>query len=410
MATVSVIAIKDNNSYSAIYCANDGYPEHQLKMLNNYYNDINKVKELISLGNIVILGKSSHSTEENSSTITYHKDRRQELSIMDNLNQDELLDFCDNVEANYFYIYDKENNWQGYANFNNYSQIDDQGNFIENGYFIANDGEVNMDQNNIDESVFNNIQQEDLNKALKESPENKLGLLNMERTQLEKQLDRKQDQGLDVSDILYQIDELDKKIQAEIDKSRQDISASPFYSLVEKPKNINEKLNRLKTHFTYKHNYANKIKIYELSLPIELIDIAYSFITDEQSTLFWQDMDELIKDSIPALSEHLYSDGRMGGYLILDKDYLNSEDYEQDSFRTVDSINDLIDEYLGFNIRTEDDGTYLEQDYEEAKNYVEKLVESDYKKLEQFDLACDIIREQFIARLEQLKNKSLGEE
>jgi hypothetical protein len=58
MATRSAIVMHDgtHQNYFGIYCHWDGYPEYNGMILIEHYLDINKVKELISLGDLSSLG------------------------------------------------------------------------------------------------------------------------------------------------------------------------------------------------------------------------------------------------------------------------------------------------------------------------------------------------------------------
>lgn len=60
MSTKSIIAMEDNEgmltTVSAISCHYDGYPEHNGVILSRDYTDPNKVRKLISLGNLDYLG------------------------------------------------------------------------------------------------------------------------------------------------------------------------------------------------------------------------------------------------------------------------------------------------------------------------------------------------------------------
>jgi hypothetical protein len=57
MSTRSSITIKElDGSVKSIYCHADGYPEHNGKILNEHYTDVNKVRELIGLGDLSYLG------------------------------------------------------------------------------------------------------------------------------------------------------------------------------------------------------------------------------------------------------------------------------------------------------------------------------------------------------------------
>jgi hypothetical protein len=63
MSTRSAIAMKVDNGYKAIYCHYDGYPEGVGAILKEHYTDLDKVEELIALGDISSLGKEVHIPE-----------------------------------------------------------------------------------------------------------------------------------------------------------------------------------------------------------------------------------------------------------------------------------------------------------------------------------------------------------
>ena len=86
MATRSTISIKENNKVKTIYCHWDGYPSGVGKTLKTNYNTNDKVKELISLGDISSLRdriappeshKDVHSFDSPLSDVTifYGRDR-----------------------------------------------------------------------------------------------------------------------------------------------------------------------------------------------------------------------------------------------------------------------------------------------------------------------------------------------
>jgi hypothetical protein len=56
MGTRSSIAIKTEDGIKAIYCHWDGYVDHNGKILKEFYNTTDKVKELIALGDLSSLG------------------------------------------------------------------------------------------------------------------------------------------------------------------------------------------------------------------------------------------------------------------------------------------------------------------------------------------------------------------
>ena len=85
MATRSTIGIVGGNK---IYCHWDGYTENNGRILLEHYNTTEKVRELLSLGSLSILGErttptegSGHSFEspEEGVCVAYHRDRGEEL-------------------------------------------------------------------------------------------------------------------------------------------------------------------------------------------------------------------------------------------------------------------------------------------------------------------------------------------
>ena len=84
MATRSTITLATPKGYDSIYCHYDGYPSHVGKILKQYYNTEDKVKELIALGSLSSLDKHlapeegvKHTWDKPASdvTVAYHRDR-----------------------------------------------------------------------------------------------------------------------------------------------------------------------------------------------------------------------------------------------------------------------------------------------------------------------------------------------
>ena len=58
MATRSYIGVRNTDgSVDYIYCHFDGYPEHNGAILREHYSNINRVNELLNLGDLSVLGK-----------------------------------------------------------------------------------------------------------------------------------------------------------------------------------------------------------------------------------------------------------------------------------------------------------------------------------------------------------------
>lgn len=84
MATNSHIGIiNTDGSVDIIYCHWDGYPSHHAPILLNHYNTIDKVQELVQLGDISSLEQNispntdTHSFDkpEPNVVVAYHRDR-----------------------------------------------------------------------------------------------------------------------------------------------------------------------------------------------------------------------------------------------------------------------------------------------------------------------------------------------
>lgn len=101
--------ISDGKNY--IYCHNSGYLGGVGRMLYNEYRDIDKIKALMSLGDISVLGErltpdpnSEHSFDnpQEGVTVAYHRDRGEEL-IIGNYSEASFNSLDENL-----YLYDKE--------------------------------------------------------------------------------------------------------------------------------------------------------------------------------------------------------------------------------------------------------------------------------------------------------------
>lgn len=82
MSTRSAIIAKIGDFYYGIYCHFDGYVDGVGKVLHQHYQDAEKVKRLIELGDISSLGEridpiGNHSFDarEKGTTCAYHRDR-----------------------------------------------------------------------------------------------------------------------------------------------------------------------------------------------------------------------------------------------------------------------------------------------------------------------------------------------
>ena len=113
MATRSIIAKLDDKGIQAIYCHNDGYLSNNGKILDQHYQDEDKVNELLAEGDI------SSLRDTIKDTTFYARDRGEENKEATNLNNEtKLLEFafesCD-AEVVYMFAY---GSWYVYDNSN----------------------------------------------------------------------------------------------------------------------------------------------------------------------------------------------------------------------------------------------------------------------------------------------------
>lgn len=106
MSTRSWIGIKQKNqSLNLVYCHYDGYIEHNGLLLQNHYQTVDKIKQLIKNGSIRILNETVESTEyfDEQNFIQYKS--------IDDLKQD-MMTNEHLIVIEYFYYFDEEvNTW-----------------------------------------------------------------------------------------------------------------------------------------------------------------------------------------------------------------------------------------------------------------------------------------------------------
>lgn len=118
MSTRSNIGIiNTDGSVLTIYCHSDGYPSYNGKLLLNYWNTEDKVRTLLSLGDLSILGAEigeKHDFNKHDFTTkwcrAYGRDRGEKgTQARRHLNVKKACDFCDN---DYTYLFNPaENRW-----------------------------------------------------------------------------------------------------------------------------------------------------------------------------------------------------------------------------------------------------------------------------------------------------------
>jgi hypothetical protein len=116
MATRSKIAIENSDgTVSAIYSHWDGYPSHNGVMLAEHYTNREKVQQLINLGSISSLGKyvfpegkHDFNKPEDGTTVAYHRDRGESLTIETHSSVEAYL--TSDVEE-YGYLFTADGEW-----------------------------------------------------------------------------------------------------------------------------------------------------------------------------------------------------------------------------------------------------------------------------------------------------------
>lgn len=113
MGTRSRIAIRNaDGTYDSIYCHWDGYPSNNGLILRDYYQSVEKVRDLISLGDISSLGpeigekQDFDSREHRDWTMAYGRDRGEtEVEAKRSSNLDELSALTQDCGGEWLYVF-----------------------------------------------------------------------------------------------------------------------------------------------------------------------------------------------------------------------------------------------------------------------------------------------------------------
>lgn len=118
MATRSRIGILWlDDSVTSIYCHWDGYPEHNGVILKEHYSNADKLKQLMDLGNISVLGpeigeKQDFNAPTDGWCFAYGRDRDETDNFA--VNHNDIEDFLD-IGEEYNYLYDVQfGTWRCY--------------------------------------------------------------------------------------------------------------------------------------------------------------------------------------------------------------------------------------------------------------------------------------------------------
>lgn len=102
MATRSFISVMTDDGIKAVYCHWDGYPEHNGKILNENYTKEDTLK-------LMEFGQISALAETTDACVFYHRDRGEELSPAESLNNiQELVEVANDAGAEFIYLFDNE--------------------------------------------------------------------------------------------------------------------------------------------------------------------------------------------------------------------------------------------------------------------------------------------------------------
>jgi hypothetical protein len=116
MATRSRIGIvNDNGTVTSIYCHYDGYPDHNGAILVEHYNTESKIRELMTLGDISILGEvigvkcdfDTFRSRNRNQCLAYGRDRGE--TNIDAVTHSSIAEFlAEGEEYNYLW---RDNQW-----------------------------------------------------------------------------------------------------------------------------------------------------------------------------------------------------------------------------------------------------------------------------------------------------------
>jgi len=120
MATRSYIGVRNTDaSVDYIYCHFDGYPEHNGAILTEYYSNINRVNELLNLGDLSVLGKFIGEKQDFDKRVVgnclaYGRDRGESNVDKKNSGYDELIT---DQSVDYVYVFDGDY-WECHSTWN----------------------------------------------------------------------------------------------------------------------------------------------------------------------------------------------------------------------------------------------------------------------------------------------------
>ncbi len=139
MSTRSYICMEnEDNSISAIYCHSDGYLTYNGAMLLDHYSDREKVKELISLGDLSTLLPKLHPDKNKPHSFNYDE-RQEDVCVFYGRDRGEkgteahlakLEEVDKDIFIEYVYVFGLDNKWRYFEG----------GDYKKTGLMLVEDG------------------------------------------------------------------------------------------------------------------------------------------------------------------------------------------------------------------------------------------------------------------------------
>jgi hypothetical protein len=114
MATRSALAVQSGQTIRAIYCHWDGYPSHQLPILQGRYNNLAAALALITPGDLSALETETgwdRQPLQQSRPLYYHERGDANISPRSFANRDDLTAWADGCGCEHVYLYQPRKGW-----------------------------------------------------------------------------------------------------------------------------------------------------------------------------------------------------------------------------------------------------------------------------------------------------------
>lgn len=110
MSTRSRIAIKTKTGYRSIYCHSDGSPGYNGRILLLYYSNLEKLKQLIKLGDMSSLDHIFDYEKRPKGVCTFYRRDRGDTNVKARTAKtlEELFQHANDCYAEYVYLWDSE--------------------------------------------------------------------------------------------------------------------------------------------------------------------------------------------------------------------------------------------------------------------------------------------------------------